>query len=50
MVEALMEAKAGPETDAFALFDPKGAKGGAADTGKGRAPMKVRFCDGLWRV
>jgi len=46
VVEALMEAKAGPETDAYALFDPKGAKGGAvaaaaaADGGKGRAPMK----------
>jgi hypothetical protein len=45
VVEALMEAKVGPETDAYALFDPKGAKGGAAaaaaaDGGKGRAPVK----------
>jgi len=45
-----MEGKPGPETDGYALYDPKAAKGGSAGAGgpgggadgaaKGRGPMK----------
>lgn len=46
-LQTLMEAKPGPETDGYALFDPKASKGssmsgpGSGDgAAKGRAPMK----------